>query len=215
MTGERALRGGRIHFVCARNVCRSPAMALAFLGATRVGVDSEWAVTTSGIVAGTGEHMCRTAAAIVREQGRAGASPDGHRSRRTDAAEIARQELILVASRAERAHIAHIDPSARSRTFTLREAVFLSEPGEWGEAKGPGDRGSSPAARFAALLHERRGVRSLPAPERALLFTRAVDPLDYLDAHVTRGVPHRTVIRNIVTDALTLHDRLGDLTSRA
>ena len=31
MTGEQALRGGRIHFVCARNVCRSPAMALAFI----------------------------------------------------------------------------------------------------------------------------------------------------------------------------------------
>ncbi len=109
-----------------------------------------------------------------------------HRARRLDLEHVRAASLILTASKAERSAIARLDPAARSRTFTLREAAALATvSSERPEA----DAGRGPLERFAAGANAARGlVRPVPAAgaRRApRWFSRGetADPLDLPDGH--------------------------------
>lgn len=170
-------------FVCAQNVCRSPLMAAVFADAVGVGVESGsdgWIVDSAGTGAHPGRRSCRVAAEVEP-------AVVGHHSRLLEAADLDRADLVIAASLAERAVIAQLRPAARSRTFTLREALMLGERG-----------GAKPAASLAehvAALDARRGTLEL-SRWRALPWRRdRQHPLDVVDVH---QFGRRTHLRGLV-----------------
>jgi protein-tyrosine phosphatase len=98
-------------FVCRANLCRS---AMAERLARAGGLDA----ASAGTHAVPGLDMPPAAKAVLLELG---ADPDGFASRRVDAALLAGADLVLTATRAERAHCVTLAPAAAARTFTLRQ----------------------------------------------------------------------------------------------
>lgn len=106
----------RILYVCTANICRS-ASAAALMGdqvrkhAALAGIE----VASAGTHAGAGRPGCAVAPALA---GRAQA----HRSQLLTPALVAWADLVLAASRDHRSAVVLMDPAARPRTFTLRQA---------------------------------------------------------------------------------------------
>src|SRR5689334_5434197 len=98
-------------FVCRANLCRS---AMAERLARAGGLDA----ASAGTHAVPDLDMPPAAKAVLLELG---ADPDGFASRRVDAALLAGADLVLTATRAERAHCVTLAPAAAARTFTLRQ----------------------------------------------------------------------------------------------
>jgi protein-tyrosine-phosphatase len=134
------------------------------------------------------------------------AAPEGadfaraHSARALDAGHVAESALVLTASKTERAAVARIDPSARARTFTLREAVALAEADV---PVPPGTPDEPVLERFAATLHARRGLTPPAARAARSSFSRwftgpaAGDPLDVVDGHLLGDRQHDTALDEI------------------
>ena len=104
----------RILAVCTANISRSPAverLLRARLGDT-VRVDS------AGVAALVGAPIDPPVAAFLREQG---AETTGFAARQVDEAMLKASELVLTLTRAHRAEVLELVPSAVRRTFTLLE----------------------------------------------------------------------------------------------
>ncbi|GGJ91538.1 hypothetical protein GCM10010123_21680 [Pilimelia anulata] len=109
----------RILVVCRANLCRSPMaerLAAAALG-PRVQVAS------AGTHARDDQPMHPHAAEVLR---RAGLLDEGFRSRRLDPVLLHGADLVLTASRAERAACVRLVPAAVGRTFTLLQFARLA-----------------------------------------------------------------------------------------
>lgn len=181
--------------VCTANVCRSPRaeyeLREAFARAPRF--DSV-RVASVGTAAARADHICD----LVREEGETEGLAkynwvefaDKHRSAPVTATKINQARLILTAGPEHRAIVAKVAPAARSRTFTLREALWL------GEGFTPHQDGPAAVEDFASYANSRRGVRIPPAPRRRLVpWTRR--PADVLSIDDTHGAPakeHRATI---------------------
>jgi protein-tyrosine-phosphatase len=138
------------------------------------------------------------------------AAPDGedfarsHVARQLDADLIAGSALILTASKAERAAVARIDPSARPRTFTLREAVALAEA-EVVVRSRPETEADAVLDRFAATLNMRRGLTPPAARAARSSFARwfgrpaAGDPLDVVDGHLLGDRQHDAALDEVAS----------------
>ncbi|MET7420464.1 low molecular weight phosphatase family protein [Dactylosporangium sp. NPDC005555] len=98
-------------FVCRANLCRS---AMAERLAQAGGLDA----ASAGTHAVPDLDMPAFAKDVLVERG---ADPAGFASRRVDAALLAGADLVLTATRAERAHCVTLAPAATARTFTLRQ----------------------------------------------------------------------------------------------
>ncbi|MEV0131917.1 low molecular weight phosphatase family protein [Dactylosporangium sp. NPDC050688] len=98
-------------FVCRANLCRS---AMAERLARAAGLDAASAGTHSVPEL----DMPAEAKAVLRGLG---ADPEGFASRRLDAGLLAGADLVLTATRAERAHCVTLAPAVAARTFTLRQ----------------------------------------------------------------------------------------------
>jgi protein-tyrosine phosphatase len=98
-------------FVCRANLCRS---VLAERLARAGGLDA----ASAGTHAVPDLDMPPHAKAVLAERG---ADPSGFASRRVDAALLAGADLVLTATRAERAHCVTLAPATAARTFTLRQ----------------------------------------------------------------------------------------------
>jgi protein-tyrosine phosphatase len=98
-------------FVCRANLCRS-AMAERLARAFGLAADS------AGTHAVPGHPMPEHAAAVLRERG---ADPAGFASRRVAPAMLTGADLVLTATRAERAYCVTLAPATAPRTFTLRQ----------------------------------------------------------------------------------------------
>ncbi|WP_238007276.1 low molecular weight phosphatase family protein [Dactylosporangium sp. AC04546] len=96
-------------FVCRANHCRS-AMA------ERLAAWHGFAAESAGTHAVPGLEMAGNAQTALRGFG---ADPAGFRSRRLTPALLARPDLVLAATRAERAACVTLAPAAAGRTFTL------------------------------------------------------------------------------------------------
>jgi protein-tyrosine-phosphatase len=179
-------------FVCAQNVCRSPLMAAAFEEEFAARGDTspdghDWVFGSAGTQAEPGRRSCRYAVDIV-------GAASGHRSVRLEADHLDAADLVIAASLAERALVAQLRPNARTRTFTLREALLLGER----------RISASSLAEYAAALHSRRGTLDLPN-RRALPWRRdASQPLDVIDVHHFRPGAHRRGLEKAAADARTL-----------
>lgn len=140
------------------------------------------------------------------------AAPEGadfaraHLARQLDSVLVADSALILTASKAERAAVARLEPSARARTFTLREAVALAEADV---SVPPPLSDGSVLDRFAATMHARRGLTPPAARAARSSFSRwfrgpaSGDPVDVVDGHVLGDRQHDVAL-----------DEVGDATER-
>lgn len=195
-------RGLNLLVVCAANVCRSPlAEYLLTRGMRSIPEFEGHSASSAGANAAVGAAICPRVDARIWAT-----APDGadfaraHSARRIAAEDIRGSALILTASTAERAAVARIDPSARPRTFTLREAVALAEAdasGDWGA------HGGSVLERFAATIHERRGLTPSTKRTARSRFARwfsaptSGDPLDVVDGHVLGDKRHDAALDEV------------------
>jgi protein-tyrosine phosphatase len=103
-------------FVCHANICRSP-MAERLAKQALAGYDGITAAS-AGTHASPDEVMHPFAARVLRE---CGADPDGFRSRPLAAELVATADIVLAATRQERASCAALAPPAIGRVFTIRQ----------------------------------------------------------------------------------------------
>lgn len=198
---------GSILFVCAANVCRSPLMQYAFLDA--VADADEWEVASAGVSAREGARVCRLALPLVRSEA-ARSLAEAHRSARVDEARL-QADLVIVASRAERAALARRSPEARWRVFTLSEAVFL---GRYASTRCPAEPAQpGTVTRYAQLLDEQRGMLVLPRPKKQRRFPGLWEqphPLDIADGHHRRRRAHTSTLRRVRVEVAELSSQLAD-----
>lgn len=183
-------------FVCAQNVCRSPLMAAVFRHTLRaegeLGLESPtWDVDSVGTQASEGRRACRVAVEVEPEAA-------SHRSIRLEADAIDAADLVIAASLEERSLIARLRPSARTRTFTLREALRLGDE----------RTSASSLAEYATVLDSRRGTLDLPTPSRRFLRRESPSPLDIVDVHQFGMRAHRKGLEAAAVDTRLLASRL-------
>lgn len=193
----------KVVFVCAQNVCRSPLMADSFMRAVDAarsgGAETEeWAIRSGGTHARPGAVPCR----VVVELAPATVL---HRSSEIGREDVDAAGLVIVASRVERSWIAQLAPDARSRTFTLREALLLD--GAVGD-KLITDSDSFRA--YVSALDAQRGTVEIQVQPSSWWRRHPVHPLDILDVHRLGAKEHRRGLQAVVADA----ERLGQSISR-
>ena len=140
-------------FVCTGNTCRSPIaerLAQAMLApAEPHGLQ----IGSAGTKAAAGQPLEQQTAWAIR---RAGADPEGFRTRPLTAALVAAADLILTAALRHRAVVAELNPRAARRTFTLRELAAIAAVIPPGAVTGP-----YPADRAHALVAAAQRHRGL------------------------------------------------------
>lgn len=190
---------GSVLFVCKANVCRSPVMSFVF--STALSESHPVAVHSRGTKAVLDGQMCAIGRRVIGSKERADQFTARHRAAQVDAALVDSQDLILVASREERAFLARLCPARRQRVFTLREALELSRvpltkaDRSWLE----GFSGHSSWALYSSLLDRRRGTVNLDATPARFPWSRRREQFDIPDAH-QRGVrEHTAVITGLVS----------------
>jgi len=180
--------------VCTANVCRSPALTMLLReGLARTASRDRVLVGDAGTRARDGEPGCTEIAA------RGGWDPlamRAHRSRGVTRELVAASDLILTVSARERSAIAQLDPSARTRTFTVLEAIRLDGLSADLDAE-PAGRRVRPESRIFRLPARLHAARSRP------LSVEATTDDDIPDAHSSR-TRHLEVARRISAAAAEL-----------
>lgn len=205
-------------FVCAANVCRSPLMAYAFEEAARSTASGTWNVSSGGVNAKAPLEICDIAAGILADHGVDDELLASHRALRVMADHLDRQDLIITASKDERAVIAMIRPALRNRTFTLNEAVALgaATPTESERQSSTSAMGAEAGilAQYAGVLHLRRGTMLIApplAPSRRRRLRRVEpDPQDIPDVHHLRRRPHLATLAEAWESTQKLHAQVQD-----
>jgi protein-tyrosine phosphatase len=198
--------------VCTANVCRSPLAEFVLresLG-DLPGFESV-VVESAGAGSARADAVCtRVAGRRDTEQWRDLAA--AHRPRTLAKTLVTRSQLILTASRSARAAVARIAPDARSRTFTMREALWLAEDYRPDASL----VGRDAVLALAAYLDRQRGLRPLPAvrPKRLWGPTPA-DPFDIRDGHNVDERAHGTTLDDVEHDARRLAALLSSAAEQA
>lgn len=104
----------QVLYVCTANICRSPSAAALLQDAGLPGVE----VRSAGVAAVVGAPGCPVAPALV---GRT------HASQPLTVELVQWADLILTAAREHQAAVLALDPSARTRTFTIRQSGRLAQ----------------------------------------------------------------------------------------
>jgi len=108
----------RILFVCTGNQCRSPvAAALAARRLSSIGVDGD------AVSAGLLDGGSRPPPEVVTAAREAGLDLAGHRSRRLTETDVSQADLVVGMAREHVREAVMLDPTAFSKTFSLREVV--------------------------------------------------------------------------------------------
>ena len=108
------MSGPLILFVCTGNICRSP-MAEGLFRA-RLAPDSQWSVTSSGIMAAPGLPASLEAIAAAQQYG---ADLRTHRSRPLDQAQVDAATVIVVMTNTHRDQVQALFPGAAQKVFLL------------------------------------------------------------------------------------------------
>ncbi|WP_017792545.1 arsenate reductase/protein-tyrosine-phosphatase family protein [Leucobacter salsicius] len=188
---------GSVLFVCSANVCRSPLMQYSFLEAVPEATD--WDVASAGVAAREGAPPCSLSLSLLQEED-VHAQAATHRATQLDRDQL-QADLVIVASRAERATIAQHSPDVRWRVFTLAEAVYLGRSAGQhypGEREQPGT-----VAQYAQMLDSQRGMLVLPRPRNQRRYLSGLEqphPLDISDGHQLRRRAHTRTLRRIRTE---------------
>lgn len=188
-------------FVCAANVCRSPAMQFLTAKALQsAGLTTSWEFASAGTAAADDERMCRVAATAVEEHPGGPGFARRHRSRSITPTLVERAGLILVASHRERAAVARLSPSARQRTFTMVEAALLAESASRETSGWPGT-GPLSLSSLAGVMHDHRGTAVHGGADRIvgrlLPRSRRATSLDLQDVHAGEAKSHKPVLEGV------------------
>lgn len=175
----------RVLYVCTANICRSPSAAALLMDADVPGVE----VRSAGTAASAGAAGCPIAPALARRS-------EYHRSQALNQELVAWADLVLTAAREHQAVVRRLDPKARTRTFTIRQAgrlagwlldagmvsagrMWQADPDQCREQFAEGDprlhvvplpeRGDQRAAWLVAELDAARGMApaAQPPPDRS------------------------------------------------
>lgn len=200
-------------FVCAANVCRSPLMQIAFESLAARDESAQWRVVSRGVSVVRAHSMCATAAELTEgEAGHAAAAT--HRSTQLTDVDVKSAELIIAASRDERAAIARMVPASRTHTFTLKEAVALGAlafDAQERERVAANTADGRTLSAYAELLHQRRG--RVPVTPRGrfgavrALWASGDDPQDIPDVHHGGARRHRETLQDARSLVATLHEQ--------
>ena len=197
----------RLIFVCEANICRSPLMEQVL----RSRVDAElWEISSAGTRVGPGDRpMCTMSVEIAAAAGADETALDTHRSTSIDADTLLAADLILTASRAERSTVAQLVPEARSKTFTLLEAIHLGAAAFRQDelellADFVRDDAVDGLEIYAAALHHRRGFVAPPSVGRTLWGKRRRNAFDIPDAHHEGDREHRAMLERTAGDIVEL-----------
>jgi protein-tyrosine-phosphatase len=199
------------------NVCRSPLMAFTFADALAAASEDEtsWSVTSRGTAVLRPDPMCDISAWLITGSESGQAFAQAHESKPLASAELQAQDLILVASRTERAKIAQMNPRLRSRTFTVREALALGAPPVTQADLDLMVRARVPhqkmrLAGYTQLLHQRRGTVPIPTARRLPWSLRTpIDPSDIPDVHHKKRPQHAAMLKSAQSDVRNLHEQIG------
>ena len=186
-------------FVCTANVCRSPLAAAT--AASLLPDSASVLVTSAGTRAALGGALCSSAAG---ELSRHGVHDAVHSPRQLDADRIRSAALILTAETSHRGQVIRLDPTARSKTFTVLEAIALGRGMEQRPARTGEDRASAigpDLPTVAALLNSARGRLAPPPPEPRRLFARPRSAADIADGHQESRRAHARTM-HLVTDSV-------------
>jgi protein-tyrosine phosphatase len=208
---------GTVLIVDGSDVCRGPIIEFAlqkqFAGD---GPIAHEAVLSRGLETPGQQLICDLAAGRLGASKRAATFSVSHRSRSLTIEDAEQADLILTAERVHRSAVVRMSPIARSRTFTLKEALVLTsvltDEVRTGRSPRPANLQDT-----VVLLDEVRGSIPLIEPpmhtsvfhsDRAL---PAADPLALVDGHHDAAL-HRHATDEAYQVALTLGSRLVDLT---
>lgn len=185
----------KVLVVCAANVCRSPLIA-GVLATEAAGSDVNLRVTSAGTDVNRASRMCSIGLELMSDDAEALRRANKHAAQQVTRSMVTDHELILTAARTERSAIAKLDPAARARTFTVKEAVLLggapstsTERRQLAEASAAG---RDVLAAYTELLNGRRGRVLIPDEPRRLPWSHPENPLDVRDVHASRSRHHRS-----------------------
>jgi protein-tyrosine phosphatase len=198
----------RILFVCTANICRSPsAQAVALHRLRADGLSGQITVVSAGTRAAEGRGWCPEARKHVSTDPETEATMDAHEAHQLSRSGISKATIVVTADRQTSAEVVRLDPSVRSRLFTMREAGALAQlvidaaavpAGRSGPDVGspvrPLTTDVDPAARLQWLAGEmdagRGQVSFLSERRKRHLFRTervAVLDVDIVDAHADSG----------------------------
>ena len=208
---------GTVLIVDGSDVCRAPLIEFAlqkqFAGD---GALSAGAVVSLGLEASEGRPICDLAAGRLGASGRATTFSSRHASAQLTARAAEQADLILTAERTHRSAVVRIAPIARSRTFTVKEALVLATVLTDEVRSGRSLRPHSLEEAVTALDEVRGSIPLIEPPMHTNVFHRdralpAADPLALVDGHEDAAL-HRHATDEAYQVALTLGSRLVDLT---
>lgn len=195
----------KILMVCTANICRSP-FAAAVLGSRLASISGQPRVhiSSAGTKALSGSGLCSE---VERSLQRC-EPPEGgalaHVPSLVDTLAIETADLILVMELSHRAAVARISPSARRRTFTLREAAGLAQHVQTRPKPGSRDRGAAGEVHFREFVTELNSLRGEVRPRAGAsvpLWNRfrvsPADPLDIVDGHNSTSRRHRAALEQV------------------
>lgn len=187
-----------------------------------LGLDGSLAVSSCGVAVSFDHPPCEQALALAKVGGRRGSAVVPHQPEQFNAVLITAADLVLTADRDQRAAVIHLAPSAKSYTFTLREAATLAsavrqrlshgDPQEGERRRGDVaqvdlaglHRSTGPPARLRWLALEMNAARGLvplpePRPSVRRLWPRATaslapSPYDIPDPHRRGGASHWSTV---------------------
>jgi protein-tyrosine phosphatase len=179
----------RLLLVCTANICRSPMAQFALVA----GLHRRWGpaaetvqVHSAGTHAQDGAPVAEHSAALL---GGRGIDVSGFGSRRLQVDMIAAADLVLAVTRAHRALVVELRPTAAPYVFGLREFAWLLE-----EVPPEQVTGDDLPTRFASLVALAHGQRGRRLPER---------DLDLADPYGRRKGAYRKTLR-LIDDAVTV-----------
>jgi len=183
----------RVLVVCTGNQCRSPAVERMLGRALVAGRETRFDLMSAGTraVAGLPIHAL-TAQALRRH----GVAVEGHVSQPLSGALVSSGDLVLTATRAHRARVVELDPSAARRCFTFSEFVRLAPAVLELGALNPADLVAGAAVLRAQMPAGEPALDDLPdpaglGPQAHEAMVAAVQPLAALvaEALLSAGSP--------------------------
>lgn len=198
--------------VCSGNVCRSP-LAAAILR-EQYGLDG-LTVRSAGTAAIPSHSMCERASAMTGSEG----VPVIHRARVLTAQLVEDADLILVAAYEHRTAVARLRPSARRKTFTLKEAsVFMRSVVAVRALSSQGGTGAqeNTLGPIVRQMNDMRGAGKLAAPKRSLAIFpgRSSDSTAYAeisDGHWGNERAHRKTLEEVAIASRSIGSGLAGI----
>lgn len=188
-------------FICAANVCRSPAMEFLTRDGLRVGGrESAWDFLSAGTT-GTAiarHRMCAESASAISDLPGGAEFVETHRSRPLTRALLSRAGLVLVASHEHRSAVVRLAPAARAKTFTMLEAALLAESPVTREALAePDGLTLEGLAEVMDLNRDLSDAADLPGGDRRGLFRARRRSLDITDVHKGEVGDHGRTLEDV------------------